>query len=317
MRSARTKVNSRSITASSCAGDHTTTTTCRALFVTIPVLVTLLAPVPAAAHPGIGIVMDAKGNVYYTDLKQVWKLTPNGSKSVAVPHVHTHELAIDADGNLYGEHLWYEGEATDKWGHRVWRLSPDGKLVDIIPAREGFLQNYSFVRDGAGHMYWADRQNRVIKKRLVDGRIVVISKPREYRDIRWMTVTQNGTVYLVDYWDLTRVNRDGSVTVIARDLAELSTSRLQRLAQRLAPNLWGDRHAIMGLWTDAAENVYVAVNSARMVKKVTPAGQVSIVARSSLPWSPTGGLIAPNGDLWVLEYAGSFSARARRVGRPM
>lgn len=30
------------------------------------------------AHPGIGIVMDSKGNVFYTDLKQVWKIDPLG-----------------------------------------------------------------------------------------------------------------------------------------------------------------------------------------------------------------------------------------------
>ncbi|HLA68420.1 MAG TPA: hypothetical protein VJN65_01860 [Bacteroidota bacterium] len=38
----------------------------------------------AAAHPGIGIVMDSKGNVYYTDLKRVWKIAPNGQKTIAV-----------------------------------------------------------------------------------------------------------------------------------------------------------------------------------------------------------------------------------------
>ena len=68
----------------------------------------------AQAHPGVGIVQNSRGTVFYTDLKQVWKITPNGEKSVAVPNVHSHELCLDADDNLYGEHLWYEGEATKK-----------------------------------------------------------------------------------------------------------------------------------------------------------------------------------------------------------
>ena len=29
---------------------------------------------------------------------------------MAVPNVHTHGLALDARDNLYGEHLWYEGD---------------------------------------------------------------------------------------------------------------------------------------------------------------------------------------------------------------
>src|SRR5262245_19545380 len=82
----------------------------------------------AEAHPGVGIVQDSRENVFYTDLKQVWKIAPDGTKSVAVAGVHTHELCLDSDDNLYGEHLWYEGDATQKWGHRVWRLKPDGTL---------------------------------------------------------------------------------------------------------------------------------------------------------------------------------------------
>jgi len=91
----------------------------------------LVSAAPLAAHPGVGIVMDRRGNVFYTDLKQVWKITPDGRKTVAVPEVHSHELCLDERGNLYGEHLWYEGEATNKWGHRVWRLGTDGALAPM------------------------------------------------------------------------------------------------------------------------------------------------------------------------------------------
>jgi hypothetical protein len=42
----------------------------------------------AAAHPGIGIVMDSKGNVFYTDLHQIWKIDAQGKKSIAVREVH-------------------------------------------------------------------------------------------------------------------------------------------------------------------------------------------------------------------------------------
>jgi hypothetical protein len=63
----------------------------------------------AAAHPGIGIVMDSRGNVFYTDLSHVWKIAPRGAKSIAVRGVHTHELYIDREDNLYGEHLMLPG----------------------------------------------------------------------------------------------------------------------------------------------------------------------------------------------------------------
>src|SRR5512138_2369461 len=43
----------------------------------------------AQAHPGIGIVSDSRGNVFYTDLHQVLRIDTAGRVSVAVPRVHT------------------------------------------------------------------------------------------------------------------------------------------------------------------------------------------------------------------------------------
>ncbi len=269
----------------------------------------LLTGATAFAHPGIGIVMDSRGNVFYTDLKQIWKISPDGKKIIAVPNVHTHELYIDAQDNLYGEHLWYEGEAIDKWGHRVWCLKADGTLLQIIPPREGFREDYKdffFVRDLAGNMYWADRgQPLVIRKRTPDGTIMDLCKTHDFREVRWMTVSAEGTVYLTDDDKLRRITSDGEVSTIARDLKERS----------FFERIWGDQHNLMGLWLDAKDNVYITVNSARKVKRVSRDGKVEVVARSSAPWSPTGGFVAPNGDLWLLEYGGNFTARARRIRR--
>jgi hypothetical protein len=113
----------------------------------------------APAHPGIGVVLDSKGNAYYTDLKQVWRISAGGGKSVAVANVHTHELWIDSLDNLYGEHLWYEGDATGTWRHRVWKRSPGGAVSDVIPSREGFrddFDDFHFVRDRAGRFFWLE-----------------------------------------------------------------------------------------------------------------------------------------------------------------
>ena len=65
-----------------------------------------LLPILAYAHPGIGIVKNSKGIIYYSDLQQVWKIE-NGLKTIAVPGVHSHELYMDSADNLYGEHVIY------------------------------------------------------------------------------------------------------------------------------------------------------------------------------------------------------------------
>ncbi len=265
----------------------------------------LAASARLGAHPGIGIVMDGRGNVFYTDLKQVWKIAPDGHKKVVVPNVHTHELYLDARGNLYGEHLWYEGEATNRWGHRVWRRVPDGAVTDVYPAREGFRTDYSFVRDGTGAMYWVERENPArFRKRAPDGTVSTVVECRDCRDVRWMTAAPDGTLYFVDGTDLREISPAGAVQLRARRLGRSTWTHPQ-----------AGRHIVMGLWTDGARNVYAAVYGTGEVKRISPDGRVDVVARSGLPWSASGGMFAPNGDLWLLEYSFTNAARVRRIAR--
>lgn len=263
----------------------------------------LFSVVTAAAHPGIGIVQNRHGSVFFTDTKQVWKIAPDGRMSVAVPVVHTHELCLDANDDLYGEHLWYEGDATRKWGHRVWRLKPDGTVGDVIPTREGFLTGYSFVRDRAGNMYWADREKgTVIKKRSPDGTIATHAAD-DFRAVGWMTAMPDGTLFLIDAGDLRRVSPGGKTTTIATRVS----------AQKPPPANVRDLNYHMGLWTDPKRRVYVAVAAERLVLRVNVDGNARVVARSGEPWSPSGGMYDRDGNLWLLEYGSANAVRARRL----
>jgi hypothetical protein len=265
-------------------------------------LITALAS-PASAHPGIGIVRDSRGNIFYTDLRHVWMVAPDGTRSVAVRDVHTHELCLDADDNLYGEHLRYEGDATRIWRHRVWKRSPDGVISDVIPEREGFLTGYSFVRDRAGNMYWAERERvTLIRNRTPDGGIQNLATIPS-RDVGWLHAGPDGTLYVSDNDDIVRIDPEGNVQTLARDLAVRSPDR-PRVGQRLD---------IMGLWLDQEGSLFAAVPILRQVKKIDPAGQVSVVLKADPPWRPVGGLAEPDGDLWILESSDSNAVRVRRV----
>lgn len=80
------------------------------------------------AHPGIGLVIDRAGNIYYTDLKNIWKQSPDGRKRIVVEGVHSHELYMDSEDQLYGEHLWYKPE-EDQFYQYHWCLQNNGKLT--------------------------------------------------------------------------------------------------------------------------------------------------------------------------------------------
>jgi sugar lactone lactonase YvrE len=262
-------------------------------------LLILIAATTAIAHPPVAIVIDGQGNIYYSDLTQVLRRAPDGKLTTAVPNVHTHELALDAAGNLYGEHLRYSGEATNRWYHYFWRRSPDGTVTRLMPEHEPFKNEdaISLVRDAAGNSYWANREQKSVMR---NGAVLARA---EFKDIRWMTATPNGTVYLIDSLDLIRITPKGEVTTVARKLAD---TRLLR------PDI-ERRHVLMGLWTDRPGNIYVADFANGKVKRVAPDGRVTVVAESTLPWAVTGGAFAPNGDLWLLETSMTNSVRVRKV----
>jgi hypothetical protein len=265
-------------------------------------LVLLSTGTAAEGHPGVGIVQDSRGNVFFTDLKQIWKITPDRTLSVAVPNVHTHELCLDAEDNLYGEHLWGAGGG---WRHRVWCLKRAGTLSDVISSRDGFLEDYGFVRDQAGNMYWADRGAKTaIKKRSPDGAITAHTTA-DFRAVQWMTATADGTLFLMDRGDLRRVSPEGHVTTVVAALSE----------HKPPPSGVSDRNYHMGLWTDKQGSVYVAVARERLVLRVEADGKTKVVARTGESWSPSGGMIDRDGNLWLLEYNSANAVRARRIDR--
>jgi len=93
---------------------------------------------PALAHPSVGIVIAPGGDVFYSDLTHVWRISRSGIKSIAVPNVHTHEIYVDANGTLFGEdNQWLGG---DRYRHRIWSRRADGAISDVVPWTNGFFR---------------------------------------------------------------------------------------------------------------------------------------------------------------------------------
>jgi len=249
--------------------------------------------------------MDDEGNVFYTDLTHVWQISPDGKRSIVVRNVHTHELYLDEQGNLYGEHEWYEGEATDKWGNYVWCLSKDGVLEKTIPDVEGFLDNNTLVRDNEGNSYWAKKLGnyQILNRQTPNGQNSLFTK-HKFKDIRWVYFSKaDKNLYVIDNLKIKKVSQSGNVTVIADDLKETKPS-FEDVA---------DRHYIFGIWTDKDKNVFVAVYGASKVKKIGTDGKITTIFESEEGWSPCGGMSAPDGTKWIMEFSKNFKTRLRKI----
>ena len=260
-------------------------------------MIALLVSTPASAHPSVSVVIAPNGDVFYSDLSQVWRITRDGRKVVAVPDVHPHELYGDSSGAIFGDDSrWLGG---DRWEHRIWKRAPDGRITTVVPWRAGSWPEYGLTRDAAGSMYWVECTPAgvcTIFTRDSSGRKKNAAPATRFRQpINWIMASPAGEIYVVEGPDLRRVNRDGKIETIAR-IASRSEGR----------------HALMGLARDRAGNVYVAAHDDKAVKRVSPDGKVSIVARSAGPWSPSGVAVSPNGDLWILEWSRT-EARVRHV----
>ena len=257
------------------------------------------------AHPGVGIVMDSKGNVFYTDLVHVWKISAKGEVSIAVKDVHTHQLVIDEHDNLYGEHVWYEGEATDSWSYYVWCLDYNGDLEYVVPPTRGFPENNTLVRDQAGNSYFAHKSgdHEILKRQLDNGQIESFSSHR-FSDIRWLFHDPLvDRLLVIDNLTLKTVGRDGSVKILSDKLHDSGKNHEDI----------DDRHYLMGAWSDSHENIYVAAFGARKVKRINPGGDVETIYKSPIGWSPCGGLVAPDGSLWIMEFSVLNKARVRKI----
>lgn len=255
------------------------------------------------AHPGIGIVKDSKGNIYYTDLKQVWKITADGNKTVAVKGVHTHELYIDEQDNLFGEHLWYNGEAKDTWGHYTWCLKNTGDLVKEIEPTEGFLTNYSFVRDSAGNMYWVERftTSRIMKKNKA-GEVEKLLEGK-FGFIGWLFSTENGILYFTENNKLHRLLSNGKLETVVENIGSRSTDF----------TMMGRNYDSYGIWTDDADNVYLAMIDSKKVVRISSDGKPETIISSNSLWTICSGLFDKAGNIWVLENSASNEVRVRKI----
>lgn len=296
----------------------------RALFLFLA-LSLLASDRPAAAHPGSGIVVDAAGRVFFTDLKRVWRRDPEGKLTVVVPGRHSHEIRLAPDGNLLGEHVDYDGKS---FGTSAWKLSADGALSAVFPRQEGFPFVFSaaVAPDGTAFFARTDNNRRdrseIFRQRPGSAPEPFAGGDYGYSDgpgaaarfgaIGALAIGPDGFLYVTEETAVRRVAPDGRVSTLARGGRLLKPTLFGRLFGGRSSNL-------MGLTVDAAGTVYVANFGGRRVVRVSPTGIVAQVFESEGPWAPAGVTLA-RGDLYVLEWGtrpGSWSSvrvRQRSAG---
>lgn len=257
------------------------------------VLFLVIFPVTCLGHPGIGVVKDSKGNIYYSDLKQVWKIT-RGIKTIAVSNVHSHELHIDRNDILYGENVVYDNN-SDKFFTCLWSYSPSGKLDTITGIKQAYIDfDFSLARDINGTEYYIRRylspgsDSGHIYRRTADGKESVFARGN-FRRAKWLHPQAYGSLLLGVGNSIYRVDQNGKSHLVKR----LFNSGDSKDSAGKDVEIWG-------IWQDEPGNIYAAVYSDHSVSMIDKNGNLSPVHRSDPPWAPIHGLVY--GDtLYLLE----------------
>ncbi|MBA4184508.1 MAG: hypothetical protein H0X49_10935 [Acidobacteria bacterium] len=259
------------------------------------------------SHPAWGIVVDANGQIYFSDLETIYKIDSQGKLSIfraGVSGRHVHDLSIDAGGNIYGWENVYEPQ-TEKHLRAFWKMSPKGEYTEIVSLTENPPLGTSIWRDSDGNTYSVEPWNNEKKetkiiKRTTDGKTSVFAggkygyldgqkEKAEFNVITDMAFGKDNTIYLTNDDKVRKIDRFGMVTTIYRNE---TTNQKQNNPEPFS--------RLYGLDVDKENNVLAADFANNRLLKISSDGEISTFLKSEKDWSPIG--VATFGDeVYVLE----------------
>lgn len=237
------------------------------------------------AHPGSGIVVDRRGEIYFMDTGSgVWKIDLQG-KLTQVPGPRFHWITIDPDDRFSNAHLptGARGDIT-----RV-STSPTLLVASDFPIAIGANGNLFFPSYSSG-------SGLQLMELTPSNRTTVLAnlKPAGRRDLRWLngiTPGADGSFYYTEDNAVRRITARGEVSTVVENLT-LST----------CVSIPGSsRPMLRGLAADSHGTIYVAASGCGSVLKISARGKVTTVHQLQSPWTPTAVALFGN-DIYVLEY---------------
>jgi DNA-binding beta-propeller fold protein YncE len=310
----------------------------------------------AKFHWPEGVAVDVNGYVYVADTynHRIRKITPEGVVSTLAGSglgyaEGTGEeakfnlprgMAVDGAGNVY---------VADSGNHRIRMISPQGVVSTFAGSGEwGHLDGKRSVAkfneprgvavDGAGNVYVADYNNHRIRKIISStGEVSTFagtganSYLEGHRSVaqfsypRGVAVDHAGNVYVAEYGKNNRIRKISSEDDRVTSLIGSSITNPYELSPEQKSFL-----APADVAVDGAGNIYVPELDNQRIRKISPTGDVTILAGSENGvlgyangpgkdarfWSPTSVAVDVNGNVYVAEGAGNNRIRKITITTP-
>jgi trimeric autotransporter adhesin len=260
-------------------------------------------------HPE-GLAVDSKGNLYIADIRnfRIRKVAPDGVISTIAGN-GTNGYGGD-DGPATSAQLSYISDIfvntaenlfiADTTNHRIRRVTPEGVITTV--AGDGIHGNCikdndranskrlnsptGVALDSRGNLYIADTEHSRIRKVTPAGEVTIVSDDEakgfcsvtDFLDLlstpSKLAVDSGDNLYIADNYQnrIIKVTPSGSVTALAGTMqTKFSMDRYQDITTL-------PRTPRGGIAVDSSGNYYVADDQNNCIRKVTPAGVITIAA---------------------------------------
>ena len=288
------------------------------------------------------LIADAAGNLYVTDTfnHTIRKIAPDGSVTTLAGSARNsgtangtgatarfsspNGIALDASGNLF---------VADRSNHAIRKITPAGVVttfaglagtagsVDGAAGAARFTTPSGLTIDRDGNLFVGDTGNHAVRRITPDGVVTTVAgalatsgntdgaaAAARFNGPNGLIFDTAGNLLIADSGNHTirRLDRDGTVTTFAGTAGISGTTSATGTAARF--------NFPTGLTFDAAGNLFVADSSNDCIRRITPAGVVTVFAggpdvRGSANgtgtaarfYSPYGIAIGPDGNLFVAD----------------
>ena len=250
---------------------------------------------PAAAHPGSGIVADRRGRIYFIDTGAgVWKIDERGALS-PVKGPNFHWLTIDAD---------------DRFAKARLPSGPDGEVVRV-GKRPTLIaaSDVPLAVGGNGRLYYPARAKggAVQVLEMTPGGAIAVRASIPLPWLNGLALAPDGSIFVTGNDAIWKIDAQGRTSTVLSRLAPTDCPAIPGVTAAEGPFL-------RGLSVDAKGAIVVAASGCGRVLKVAPDGKIATLLQTESPWSPTA-VVTVGADLYVLEYLHT-ATEDRRAWRP-
>jgi len=246
------------------------------------------------AHPGSGIVVNKKGEIFIADLSRgLLKIDAHG-KVTTIGQEGGHWLALDETGGFSRVNF----EKSKHWPRWFKRRT----LVNVRPA---------LITDGGsplvvgldGNIYYVCDDERMVpgglqigqlspdgKEKLLNPSLRQLSK--ELGGIKGLALGPDGSLYFTYPKAVLTITVNGKITTLVNPVVVKDCNL--SVSSNEAPFL-------RGLAVDSHSIAYVAASGCGCVIKITPDGKVATALKAEKPWAPSG-VVVHGENIYVLEH---------------